>query len=267
MDQAVTSRYETFTVYLLVSICFLVPAVVDDRLGQRRPAVLISSWARWMPFAAALLIFLHVLNSVAAVRQMVSMRTKRLQAKACLLFVNVVPGECLNEGFPDLEQVRTRINAVNDLGYLRPTLIKSRVAGALAVPLGDPSRYGRFEKLGETDDVSLVAGGWAGLPNRGEPADAVLLTYETDRTAPIIFGLADMDIEEPSWWWLFATTDPLRWRWHESIALAKTTLPSRARINAWAFDSTIGKAFKLDGTFLVETGGAGSRVEGIEDAH
>lgn len=253
VGQSVISRYETFTVYLPVSLCFVAPIIAADLQTHRRLPRLTVLFPRLLPFALALVILLHVVNSFAAVRQMAAMKVTRLQAKACLLFVNAVPDECLNKGFPDFPQVSERINAMNALGYLRPRLIDSNSVDGIAVPtVTDPARYGRFENLGKTDAGALFASGWASLPERGAPADAVLLTYQTDRDAPIIFALADMTIDPPSFFAPFITPDPLAWRWHKSIARNRAPVPAQARIHAWAFDSTTGKAYQLNGEFLVE---------------
>ena len=264
VDQSVISRYETFTVYLLVSVCFLAPIVADDLQKHRRLARLASMFPRLLPPALSLLILLHAVNSVAAVRQMAEMKTRRLQAKACLLFVNAVPDECLNKGFPDLPVLTARINAVDELGYMRPRLIESNRVESIAAPaVVDAALYGRFEHLGETSDGSVVADGWASLPERGEPADGVLLTYETDGSAPIIFALAEMTPKPPSFFAPFIKADPVSWRWHKSIAVDNASAVAPARIHAWAFDSTTGKAYRLSGTFLVEKEGGGTRFKEI----
>lgn len=264
LDQAVISRYQTFTVYLPVSLCFLASMIADDLQASRRPARVTFAFPRLFPLALSLLILLHIVNSLAAVRQMAAMKMRRLQAKACLLFVNAVPDQCLNKGFPDFPVLRARINAINELGYMRPRLIASNRVDEIAAPaVVGSTLYGRFENLGETSGGAVFANGWASMPERGEPADGVLLTYETDRNAPIIFALAEMTTEPPSFFAPFIKADPVSWRWHKSMALDKAPAAAHARIHAWAFDSTTGKAYKLSGVFLVENEGAGSRFKAI----
>jgi hypothetical protein len=198
---------------------------------------------------------------------MVWMKMRRLQAKACLLFINAVPSECLSEGFsigfPHPDILRPRINAINDLNYLRPSLIKSNRIEDIAAPnIGDASLYGHFEKLSKAENGAFVATGWAGLPERGEPAHAVLLTYQKDQGAPMIFALVEMKIEQPSFAALFAKAPSSDWHWQKSVSLDKAPVALPVSINAWAFDATTGKAYKLDGTYLVEDENGEPRFQG-----
>ena len=133
LDQSLSSRYITFSVYLLISLLYLVPLLVDD-LMKRKGLTRSKSRKRLVTVAISALIFLHLLNSAAAIRQMAWMKVRRLESKACLLFINVMPNECLSHGFPELSVLRSRINAINELGLLRPALIKSYQIEDLAKP-------------------------------------------------------------------------------------------------------------------------------------
>jgi hypothetical protein len=260
-EQAVASRYITFSVYLLVSLCYLIPIILEDltrhgrltRIRFRNSGLIIT-------FVVSSVIILHLLNSAAAVRQMAWMKMRRLQAKACLLFIDAVPNECLAKGFPDLDVLKTTANAINDLGLLRPSLIKSNRIQAMADPNGASSgSYGSFEKLSGTEKA-LVADGWAALPERSEPADAVLLTYEKDQSDPVILGFAQMRISQPSFAAFFLRASHSNWRWQESFSLDQVSISPPFEISAWAFDATTGKAHKLQGTFVIEDGNYAPRL-------
>ncbi len=265
-NQALNSRYITFTVYLLVSLCYLIPIIIDDLRRQNHSARIKILLPRLISFALASLLFLHLLNTSAAIGQMAWMKTRRLQAKACLLFINAVPSECLNRGFPSFDTLSMRINAINELGYLRPSLIKSnRIEDIADTSIGDPSSYGRFERLIKTNNDELIATGWASLPERLEPADAVLLTYQKDHGTQVIFALAEMRIEQLSSAALFVKAGPSAWRWQKPISLDSLSSVSPVRINAWAFDATTGKAYKLSGTYISEEGNGEPRFQGAGD--
>jgi hypothetical protein len=162
-------------------------------------------------------------------------RRARLQAKACLLFVEVAPDErCLAEGLhPDVEKLRALAASLDRSGYLRPPLVRGGRMSELAAAGGVCSdAYGHF-KVGERG-----VGGRALLPRRGgEPADAVVLARgpsEEDQTA---FALARPGGEEGVG---EAAGDWLK-------ALPPSELLSGGRLTAWAFDAEAGRAYKLCG--------------------
>ena len=252
-NQALSSRYITFSVYLLVSLCYLVPIILDDLRRQGRLEQIKAPIPRLIPLALSSLILLHLLNSAAAVRQMAWMKTRRLQAKACLLFINAAPNECLSKGFPDLSVLRARTNAINDLGFLRPGLIKSNKIEEIAVPITEDLRsYGEFEKLSKSQTAVFDAVGWASLPERGGPADAVLLTYQKDQGDPLILAFSEMSIYQPSFATFFMKAPSSTWRWQKSISLDTVPVAPPVTISAWAFDATTSKAYKLHGTYVIE---------------
>jgi len=253
-EQAVNSRYTTFSIYLLVSLCYLLPLILDDRWSNGRDARVRVPTPRLVSLALSVLILLHAINSVAAIRQMRWMKIRRLQAKACLLFINSVPDRCLSNGFPGIDVVRERANAVNDLGFLRPGLINSRRIEDLAdnSTITASGSYGSFEDLSMTENAVFVAAGWARLPDHEEAADTVLLTYQQGESAAMIFALAEMRIEQRSFAGLLEQSTSSEWRWQISFPLSRVPVAPPVSLSAWAFDATTGKAYKLNGTFVIE---------------
>jgi len=253
-NQALASRYVTFSVYLVVSLSYLVPIILQD-LTRRGRLQYVARIPRLKYLAVAALIVLQLLNSAAAVRQMAWMKVRRLQAKACLLFINAVPNECLANGFPELDTLKARANAINDLGFLRPSLIKSNRITEIADNLngGNQGTSGDFEKLIKSKDGVFIAVGWAGSTEHGEPANAVLLTYQKDQGDPLILNFADAYIRQPSVAEFFTTAPVSNWRWQKTISLDKVPVVPPFTISAWAFDATTSKAYKLNGTYLIES--------------
>ena len=49
--------------------------------------------------------------------------------------------------------------------------------------------YGYFDTVNKIDNQTYIANGWAILPERGEVADGVILTYENAKGEAIIFKL------------------------------------------------------------------------------
>jgi hypothetical protein len=255
INQSLSSRYITFSVYLLVSLVYLIP-LIGGQVLKRIKLVSLRSRSLLGAIAVSVLILVHVLNSAAAVRQMAWMKTRRLESKACLLFINVMPHECLSEGFPELSVLKSRANALDELHFLKPALIKSNEINGIAdTAVAGNISYGRLEALSGSNGT-FVANGWAGLPNTKEAADAVLLTYQDEHQAdPIIVAYAPMRVVQPSFQGLFGYGPTFEWRWRTSISIDGAAIIPPISVSAWAFDATTGRAHKLAGTYVIEGNG------------
>jgi hypothetical protein len=127
-----------------------------------------------------------------------------------------------------LPQLKQTANALDQLGYLHPALIKSADLKQIATD-GSPKQYGTLESLVSVGNGYYRASGWAFLPNRSEPADAVLLSYVSQGGKPEVFAIADP----------IASSGGAGWeQWMK--------LPAGAEwIQAWAYDAIAGRAFPL----------------------
>jgi hypothetical protein len=84
------------------------------------------------------------------------------------------------------------------------------------------------------------------LPHRGEPADAVLLAYETAEGGHVAFAQAELKnlgYIFIRFWRSGARQDP---GWQKTFGASELP-PGASRLTAWAFDAQTGKAFKLEG--------------------
>jgi len=250
--QSVNSRYVTFSLYLIVSLLFAIPIIVEDSKSR---GWLIQRMSLIKPvgiLALSTLILLHLVNSAASIRQMGYMRTRRLQARSCLLFINSVSDKCITQGFPDRNTVAAAANAMNALGFLRPPLINSNLIEEIQNKnVQSGSRFGAFEQLQRNNDSTLYVAGWAWLPNRNEPPDAVLLVYENSAGEKRIFALADLPLKQTLWGDGPTKADAVAGRWEKSFPVERVPeLPTT--LSAWAFDATTGKAYLLENTQRVE---------------
>ncbi|HEY0170480.1 MAG TPA: hypothetical protein VGB98_05625 [Pyrinomonadaceae bacterium] len=238
--QSLSSRYTTFTLYLLVALVYLLPRVAAHaarRGGRLAGRELLSK--RLGAAAAVLLVLAHAAAFVLVVRHGAEpTRRARLRAKACLLFVEAAPNErCLAEGlYPNARRLSARAAALDRLGYLRPPLVKSRRMRELAAEGGACSEdYGSFEVATGTDGFG--AAGVARLPRRGgEPADAVVLAHgfgDDDQTAFALVTVGGEQRANPAWGDGWAGAFP------------PATLPAGGRLTAWAFDAEAGRAYRL----------------------
>jgi hypothetical protein len=248
--QSQSSRYTTFSLYLLVALVYLLPCILEDAAHKKGRVARHAPLLRRLTSAAAVLLVLaHVTAFVLVVRHgAADSRRSLLRAKTCLLFIDVAPEErCLAEGlYTDVSVLRERAEALDRLGYLRPPLVRTGRLRELAAASGGCSDdYGSFNLL-EAEGGMYVAEGRALLPRRrgGEPADAVIIAYGTSDEEQTAFALAEVGGEKKSG---SASLDEASWRKTLSTAALQAATP-RVEFTAWGFDAEEGKAYKLCGT-------------------
>jgi hypothetical protein len=237
--QSLSSRYTTFTLYLLVALVYLLPRVAARAARRGRWLKGRESLLGVVGAAAAVFLLLaHVLAFVLVVRHGAGpTRRARLQAKACLLFAEAAPNErCLAEMlYPDAQKLRERAAALDRLGYLRPPLVRGGRMSELAAAGGVCSDdYGYF-KVGATG-----VGGRALLPRRGgEPADAVVLARGADEETQTAFAIVQPGGEKGM--------DEAAGDWLKGFPTAAPPPGAGDRLTAWAFDAEAGTAYRLCG--------------------
>ncbi|MDQ3649308.1 MAG: hypothetical protein M3458_03305 [Acidobacteriota bacterium] len=253
VEQALSTRYTTFSLYLVVALVYLLPIIIEDIINRGHFTINRFVLDQLISLTAVALIILHLLMLVPVTRQMRESRRVFLQAKASLLFINFVEDESLTERlFPNLPLLKEQANSLNSLGYLRPGLIQSnRIQDIQGISHSVAKDYGSFDGLSNTGHNTYLASGWAILPDRKEPADAVLLTYEKDSDDSVVFELIHTATERE----LAARREKFTarsvLRWQKSFTLDK--LPTNpATVSAWAFDANTGKAFKIDGVHVIQ---------------
>jgi hypothetical protein len=199
-----------------------------------------------------LLLLVHALTAATGVLQARVYRSKALYFKACLLFVNVLrspaPAMLIQSSHPNLTGLA---NALNRLGYLRPSLIDGKNVEEIAKSRQEASSAGAFENLLGTPDGRSVAQGWAVIRGGREPAHAVLLTYRDATQVPRVFAIAEMEVIPGGVMDVLRQPVEERRRWQHTFARADMPTNDPAHIDAWAFDTESGKALKLTGSYVV----------------
>ncbi len=251
LGQSLSTRYMGYSIYLIVSLIFLIPIIADDwfNKGHSKPSKILLT--RIMVTAAGILIFLQPLIFILAIRQMSDWRARLLHAKAGLLFINIIPDQQANGLFPNLDLMAQKANALDGLNFLRPGLLRSnRIRDFAGVVEPGFSDYGAFDGLDGLNDT-YTASGWAILPHReGEPADAVLLAYGGMDGDPFVFALAYPETRRGGGVKNLIGDTYSHQHWRKSFSIGE--LPLRpARITAWAFDANTGKAFQLNGAYTI----------------
>jgi hypothetical protein len=251
IPQALSSRYSTFSLYLLVSLIYLTVIVLE----HARANGYLPSRARMVRFGfagAGVLLLVHALTAASGVLQARVFRSKILYFKACLLFVNVLrspaPAILIQSSHRDLTALA---NALNRLGYLRPSLIDGKNVEEIAKSSQETWSAGAFEKLIKASQGRFVAQGWAELSGDRERAHAVLLTYRDATQVPRVFAIAEMELIPGGLIGVLRQPVDKRSRWQHTFTRADMPTNAPTHIDAWAFDTESGKAFKLTGSHVV----------------
>lgn len=250
VEQAFTQRYTTFTLYLPIALVHLLPIILERHVAEGRLA---GRKKMLLHVLAGSVVVSHLLIYPLNIRKMSAFSKRLSQSKACLLLINVIEEDCLTRVFPSVEYLKLAANSLDGLSFLRPGLIKSsRVQDIAAAGAQNPEYYGSLDSVIQTGEDVYTASGWAVLPQRGDAADAILLTYDRADGDSVIFALADTGAERGVVARILRRSSPSDYAgWQKSFSV--NDLPTNpVIITAWAFDARTGKAVQLDGTHVIQ---------------
>ncbi len=245
--QALAPRYTAFSLYLMVSLVYLL-AIFWQLASQKNSS---KKYIRaWYYCLISILIVLHLNTTINTLERMSDRRVILLQSKACLLMINVIPkNECLvTKRSP--EPLRETANILDKLDFLQPGLVKSKNIQAIAEKPNSDLVYGYFDRVNQIDNQTYIANGWAILPERGEVADGVILTYENAQGEATIFKLINQRMPRPNVREYFDNSAYLDSGWQKSFTVEEIP-QGTVKLKAWAFDTNIGKAFLLNKTQII----------------
>ncbi|MDY7002798.1 MAG: hypothetical protein SWX82_02160 [Cyanobacteriota bacterium] len=188
VESALSSKYTTFSIYLIIAIIHLLPIVVShisSQINQKKSQV----WLYKITVAIAItgLIILHYQSLTYSVKKIKSSYQLRMEGKTCLSFINIIENKsCVEENIlGNYDHVKDLANKLNYLGMLKPNLVTSNnieaIASAdwksIATKKQEDKTYGSLDGIIPLNSWYFV-NGWAFLPQRNEPADAIILTYK-----------------------------------------------------------------------------------------
>jgi hypothetical protein len=228
--QSLSSRYTTFSSYLIVATIFLA-AIVIQHIAKRMKYSIIQKVA--IAVLVGYIIYIKVDTYPVAVTDLKNFHSLIQHEKAGLLFINYIPhSECVNKIYPaNFKELKRRANVLNSLGYLRPSLIKTNIIQDIEGTGSGTVNYGSLDNLIGLSDSIFTASGTAVVPNTDGPADAILLTYQNLEGKSLLLALDN--------------SDSINWKKTFSV----TKIPfDTITINAWTFDGNTGKAYRLKGS-------------------
>ncbi len=285
--QSMSPRYVTVSSYLCIAIIGLAAvslAIAIERWGaapfhgsqspNQRPWRLGTWWrsaALPLKLSYAIALFLISIHGVlqlnsyqAGLGGMAAFNRQVRLGKACAILSPIIQDrQCIQKIHPDPEFTRVNLPQINDIGLLHPPLITTPTMESFGTTeLGDVAR-GKWEswqwqpkvelqpeqpQLSDPQSPHWVAKGWAVLKQAGRPADAVILAVRNPKTGlhrPIAIA------------WVVKSRGKIAKRFGQDFwvagweaALTPEQLPQNPReLSAWAFDSSIPRAYKLPQTY------------------
>ena len=245
MDQALSPRYTAWSIYLPVALLFLVPVAFE---GRRR---VVSAGAA----LAALGLCLHAVTSWHVLAQADTVRREQLRLRASLDFAHVVPDrDRLRQLFPWPDRLLARSAFLNGHGLLGRPLAPSDHVLEIASSRAPVPAAGSIERY-RLDSGGLLLRGWAVLPERGEPAHAVLLCAEVpgrESGGPRVVAVVSTGQPRPELARATARAATGRSGWNHRFDVSRLR-EGESLLTAWAYDSISGRAVRLGGEIRVDS--------------
>ena len=243
--QALESRYVAFSLYLLTAMVAL--TVISLR---ELPPTVRSPKRRLLTFTASTLLItsfvtLYVMCGLASLPVFRLRCAVARLGNSGLLFSQVLDtskaiqtGNYIRPPF-----ARENAEALERLHLLRTAFVRTREIAKLRHAEAEaPLATGWCDGLTAGDNGRATAWGWASLPVRKRPADAVVLAYANERGEWIAFALSDAVLSRPDVAQLLGSNQ-LWSGWRTEFAAA--ALPKGAEISAWAVDAKETKLYRL----------------------
>jgi hypothetical protein len=235
IEQALSSRYETFSTALLPVMCPLVLLCGNLVLPRLRDEDKVYCTVV-LSFIGGGCFVLFVLNSTHGWVDARNYGDVRRRAELALEFVNVIPDNPqLALSYPAPEKIVGLCNQlsphhlpfVTEPGESIARLVKE------PTPLGDRTN-GFLDRVLETRDGKVIVTGWAILKDRKKPAGGVLLVWEGDdgRVRPV--SVVPVNGRRPDVASALANGRSL-WSGFDS-PISKANFPGPGVIAAWAID-------------------------------
>lgn len=248
-NQARNSRYIAFAVTLPIALLVLMRMVHSHWTSSfsipiRRLTKSIL-FLLMLPFLTA-----TCLGFFAGLPVWSVIRQTRLFGKTLISFINVVPEpeQLAIYMFPDDGRMKATASALARIGYLHTPLLESNLVRNLAQDKSSgPTAVGKFQ-ISRAESKQIELEGWAFLPDKRRPADAILISYDDAQAEPVICALAAVGI--PSQLNLRATWDSsaLPCNWNRRISTADLPRGHQCVLRAWAFDAETSRVYRLAGS-------------------
>jgi hypothetical protein len=244
---ALASRYVPFSLYIVVAVAALAALIMAELRDSWQRFVLVASLIACAGFL--------VPYQRAAAKTLYFLRYNSAEDRlghAAVLFSRVIDTSAVMRRviYPPHPRHAARMAAQLDgFHLLHPQLIRTNVLGDLKCSGVDGrNAAGVAEKL-ESHDGKRVLSGWATLPRKARPPDAVIVAYQRTDGQWIACAIAEVLALRGDIARRFRNNDELWSGW--AATFAADAVPGAAKLSAWAFDADELHVYKLDGEFTL----------------
>ncbi|MGB3512316.1 MAG: hypothetical protein WBA93_24375 [Microcoleaceae cyanobacterium] len=253
LDTALSSRYTTFSTYLIVAIIGLISIVGADwkNKGYSFNKNIFNQVTCWL---LGVVTVLQIQTFTYSFEQMRDWHYSILKYKSCLLLIDSMQDNCKNVLRPYYYDVwKQRAHYLTEIGFLNPGLIKTNKIKDLVNihPNSKNEITGVFEKVDKIGDRIYLASGWAALTLKRKSVDSVILTYDNSAGEAIIFAVVDGTISRPDIVASHHQAGYIKSGWQKIFTSAEF-LGTDVNIRAWAFDTNTTYAYPLSGVHIIK---------------
>jgi hypothetical protein len=252
IEQSLSSRYTTFSLYLTISIIYSVAIILED--FPIKYQIKFLKLRLFAAFGIVVLLGLHLFSFYHGVHLMSESYRNRLYGKSCLLFINIIKEEeCLSQRiYPNIEYLKQKANELDKIGFLEPNLLKNKSIEYI----NSANNKGWLQKIDKGSlSTEYIASGWVTVSESqklAKLADAVILTYQNQDGKPIVFAVAQVENLSSNAFQGLNEDASDQAKWQKSFSIDRLPMSSPKKIKAWAFDLNTNKAFKLQGNHRIE---------------
>ncbi len=244
---ALSSRYITFSTYLLVALIYLFAIALSHVKKKTILGIIIT--------LLTILLMLSYKNSlVLGIKVFPQTYYQRVYGKTCLLTLDIIGDKkCLAEHiYPDPDTLAQQAKKINHLGLLQPKLIQdiNWQTENQALKVGKLQKYGEFANLSISKDKVYVATGWTFALSTKPSIDAIILAYQVLEQPKKAFAIAELDIKQKDRWGLLFNSQRIKLTWKKTFSTSELPPPG-SQITAWAFDTNDAKAYPLKNTQIL----------------
>lgn len=252
VPQAVTPRYISFGLYAEMALVPLFLIVGKDLIRRAGAA---RAW-NVAPIGAAAVVLLPPIFSWAPTLQ--GCRTWQSfveSSRGVMMLARIIPHnpQLTSKINPKASEAVANALVLDEIGYLRPTMLRSANVAAIVAPPEAGSPVGAFEKLWRVEGSHLGASGWAIHPAHADRAETILITCSDAAGNSIVFATAFQDASP--------RIDIAQHYKREEYGLCgwliefdSTRLPTtlaQPTLAAWVLDSRTGKAYRIAGEVVI----------------
>lgn len=247
--QALSTRYIIFSILFPIGLLFILPLVLPKIREAISSTALRGLLAGVATLLLGILAVLHTINAAGSLDSWVDLHLDLLRGKAALNLINVVKNDESLAGLvhPDVPLLKIRANALNRLGYLHPALLPSGMISNIADPAAPGSaEFGTIEKSSNLGPTRFGIMGWAVLPGKTRPADAVLFTFDTEEAQPVIFQVAKYGACREDVAAALHAPDCMYCGWYQIFDVSRFPKGVKA-VKVWAYDAQLNRAYRIKG--------------------